>query len=116
MALAESAFLFLTCQRGAEAAIKQEIGREWRLMRFAFSRPGFLTFKLPPGHHLSADFEPPLGICSSVRIFARSDPFRRSRGSGEESLAGGQRAGARSTPCLAVAILRGQDSAASSLA
>ena len=40
-------FLFVTCQAGAEAAVKQELARDRPGFRFAYSRPGFLTFKLP---------------------------------------------------------------------
>lgn len=54
---AEPGFLFVTCQLGAEAAVKHEIARDWPALRFAYSRPGFLTFKLPPGHKLAEDFE-----------------------------------------------------------
>lgn len=43
-----SGFLYVTCQVGAEAALKNEMRRRWPAFRFAFSRPGFLTFKLPP--------------------------------------------------------------------
>jgi 23S rRNA (cytidine2498-2'-O)-methyltransferase len=53
----EPTFLFVTCQRGAEATVKHEIARDWPALRFAYSRPGFLTFKLPPGHGLAADFD-----------------------------------------------------------
>src|SRR5262245_16781425 len=42
-------FLFTTCQVGAESALKQELARVWPAFRFAYSRPGFLTFKLPAG-------------------------------------------------------------------
>lgn len=42
-------FLFTTCQVGAESALKQEMSRIWPDFRFAYSRPGFLTFKLPAG-------------------------------------------------------------------
>ncbi len=52
-----SPFLFLTCQIGAERAVKGEIARRWPAFRFAFSRPGFLTFKLPPKHGLADDFD-----------------------------------------------------------
>src|SRR5262249_14616804 len=44
-----SKFLFATCQVGAENALKREIARVWPEFRFAYSRPGFLTFKLPNG-------------------------------------------------------------------
>jgi 23S rRNA (cytidine2498-2'-O)-methyltransferase len=50
-------FLFVTCQVGAEKALKEELARHWPAFRLAFSRPGFLTFKLPDGHGLAADFD-----------------------------------------------------------
>jgi 23S rRNA (cytidine2498-2'-O)-methyltransferase len=50
-------FVFVTCQVGAEDALKAEIGKVWPDFRFSFSRPGFLTFKLPPEHRLVADFD-----------------------------------------------------------
>ena len=50
-------FLFVTCQIGAEPAVKAELARQWPGFRFAYSRPGFLTFKLPPGLRLLADFD-----------------------------------------------------------
>lgn len=52
------AFLFATCQVGAERALKAEFARSWPDFRFAFSRPGFLTFKLPSEHALADDFNP----------------------------------------------------------
>ncbi len=50
-------FIFVTCQIGAERAVKAEIGKRWSLFRFAFSLPGFLTFKLPEKLDLAADFD-----------------------------------------------------------
>ena len=50
-------FLFVTCQIGAERAVKGELARRWPGFRFAFSRPGFLTFKLPEEHGLAGDFD-----------------------------------------------------------
>ncbi len=38
-------FYFATCQAGAEKAVKAEVLAEHPLLRFAFSRPGFVTFK-----------------------------------------------------------------------
>jgi 23S rRNA (cytidine2498-2'-O)-methyltransferase len=38
-------FYFATCQVGAEKAVKSEITSEFPHLRFAFSRPGFITFK-----------------------------------------------------------------------
>ena len=46
MSTAVPQFLFMTCRAGAEAALKQEIARSEPTWRPAFSRPGFLTFKL----------------------------------------------------------------------
>jgi len=50
-------FIFVTCQIGAEPALKAELARKWPAFRFAFSRPGFLTFKLPTGAALADDFD-----------------------------------------------------------
>ncbi len=49
-------FIFVTCQVGAESAVKTEVARLWPAFRFAYSRPGFLTFKLPRDHLLPDDF------------------------------------------------------------
>jgi 23S rRNA (cytidine2498-2'-O)-methyltransferase len=40
-------FLFAAIQAGAERALKNEVAREHSELRFAFSRPGFVTFRLP---------------------------------------------------------------------
>lgn len=40
-------FVFVICQAGAEPALKAEITRRHRTFRFAYSRPGFVTFKVP---------------------------------------------------------------------
>lgn len=61
-------FLFVTCQVGAEATLKRELAKYRPSFRFAFSRPGFLTFKLPPNHRLTIDFD-------LKAIFARSHGF-----------------------------------------
>lgn len=42
-----SGFLFVVCQAGAEAALKNEVARKHPTFRFAFSRPGFVTFRVP---------------------------------------------------------------------
>lgn len=41
----EPRFYFSVCQAGAEKAVKTEISSEIPALRFAFSRPGFVTFK-----------------------------------------------------------------------
>ncbi len=61
-------FVLATCQRGAEAALKNEIAQLWPDWRFSFSRPGFLTFKLPAELLIAEDFE--LGS-----VFARAYGF-----------------------------------------
>ena len=40
-------FLFAATQAGAERSLKNEIAREYPQLRFAFSRPGFVTFRVP---------------------------------------------------------------------
>jgi 23S rRNA (cytidine2498-2'-O)-methyltransferase len=69
-------FVFATCQVGAEQALKHEVAREWPSLRFAFSRPGFLTFKIAPGKKLPDDFDAKL-------VFARAAGFCLGKASGE---------------------------------
>ncbi len=66
--MSDSQFLFATCQVGAEKAVKMELARAWPDFRFAYSRPGFLTFKLPPNHGLADDFD-------LRSVFARAHGF-----------------------------------------
>ncbi|HUQ51213.1 MAG TPA: SAM-dependent methyltransferase [Gammaproteobacteria bacterium] len=40
-------FLFAAVQAGAERALKNEVAREQPQLKFAFSRPGFVTFRVP---------------------------------------------------------------------
>ncbi len=61
-------FLYITCQIGAEPALKREIAARYPDFRFAYSRPGFLTFKLPADRALKADFR-------LESIFARAYGF-----------------------------------------
>lgn len=44
--LQETEFIYVCCQRGAEPVLKAELEREHPELRLAFSRPGFVTFKL----------------------------------------------------------------------
>ncbi len=39
-------FLFAACQPGSEAALKGDVARRDPTLRFAFSRPGFVTFRV----------------------------------------------------------------------
>ena len=68
-------FLFVTCQVGAEAAVKQELARGWPEFRFAYSRPGFLTFKLP-SNSPSDDFD-------LNSVFARAYGFTLGKAAGD---------------------------------
>lgn len=43
----DAAYLFVTCQRGAEKALKAELLVSQPEFRASFSRPGFVTFKVP---------------------------------------------------------------------
>jgi len=61
-------FLFVTCQVGAEKAVKGEVAQRWPDFRFAYSRPGFLTFKLPEQQFLTPDF-------NLASVFARAYGF-----------------------------------------
>jgi len=58
-------FVFMTCQIGAEQALKREVERAWPCLRFAFSRAGFLTFKISSDANLPRDFD-------SNLVFARA--------------------------------------------
>ncbi|MGQ9576318.1 MAG: SAM-dependent methyltransferase [Thermoguttaceae bacterium] len=71
-------FIFATCQVGAEGPLKREVARRWPAFRFAYSRPGFLTFKLPAEQALAPDFE--LGA-----VFARAHGFSLGRLPGNET-------------------------------
>jgi 23S rRNA (cytidine2498-2'-O)-methyltransferase len=76
-------FVFATCQLGAEAALKEEIARDAPALRFAYSRPGFLTFKRLDEFAASASasernvgrgkkVERPLSSALSSAVFARA--------------------------------------------
>jgi 23S rRNA (cytidine2498-2'-O)-methyltransferase len=70
-------FLFITCQIGAERAVKDEIARSWNDFRFAYSRPGFLTFKLPENHCLADSFD-------LHSVFARAYAFSLGKIQGQD--------------------------------
>jgi 23S rRNA (cytidine2498-2'-O)-methyltransferase len=70
-------FLFVTCQIGAEKAVKGEVARRRPEFRAAFARPGFLTFKLPEGVGLPGDFE-------LESVFARAWGFSLGKASGSD--------------------------------
>jgi 23S rRNA (cytidine2498-2'-O)-methyltransferase len=47
----------MICQAGAESALKFELAREWPELRLSFSRPGFVTCKLPDDNTIAEDFD-----------------------------------------------------------
>ncbi len=53
---ADRQFLFCTCQFGAEQACKAEVAQRYPFVTFAFSRPGFLTFKIVRTTNLTKSF------------------------------------------------------------
>ncbi len=61
----EFGFVFTACQVGAEKALKEEIARLKPELRFAFSKPGFLTFKNVGPEPLTLDWQ-------LESVFARS--------------------------------------------
>ena len=67
-------FSFVTCQVGAQQAVKGELARRWPDFPLAFSRPGFLTFKLPEDHRLPPEFALGGGICAGVGFLAGAGP------------------------------------------
>ena len=73
-------FLFATCQVGAEGAFKGEVARRWPEFHLAFSRPGFVTFKLPAEHDLRDDFQ-------LQSVFARTFGFSLGKATGENPAA-----------------------------
>ncbi len=75
-------FLFVVCQIGAESALKQELARRWPEFRLAFSRPGFVTFKLPPDNDWGDNVDLP-------SVFARTCGYSLGKVAGDnaESLA-----------------------------
>jgi len=52
MSTSDAQFVFMTCRPGAEGALKEEVARTDPNWRPAFSRPGFLTFKLRDTEHI----------------------------------------------------------------
>ena len=45
----EANFIFLTCKRESAPLLKDEMKHRFPEARFSYSRPSFLTYKLPGG-------------------------------------------------------------------
>jgi 23S rRNA (cytidine2498-2'-O)-methyltransferase len=52
-----SRFIYVCTQHGAEKICKTQLAQQWPALRFSFSRPGFLTFKLTDDLALERDFD-----------------------------------------------------------
>jgi 23S rRNA (cytidine2498-2'-O)-methyltransferase len=90
----EPGFIFITCQIGAEAAVKGELARNWPGLRFAYSRPGFLTFKFVGEHGCAATGTPQRAFptvpsppslndkCEIGSVFARAASFSLGKAAG----------------------------------
>jgi 23S rRNA (cytidine2498-2'-O)-methyltransferase len=79
MAADKSQFVFMTCRPGAEAVLKQEVARtdpEWRP---AFSRPGFVSFKLTDGKSLDDK-----DLAARQWVFARTHGISLDKVSGSD--------------------------------
>ncbi|MGC4001709.1 MAG: SAM-dependent methyltransferase [Pirellulales bacterium] len=51
-------FAFVVCQQGAEKVLKAEFARILPTWKFGFSRPGFVTFKVPADFAAADDWSP----------------------------------------------------------
>ncbi len=61
------AFSSITCQVGAESSREREVAERWPEFRFAYSRPGFLTFKPPAGTAIGGRLRHRVGVCARLR-------------------------------------------------
>ncbi len=73
--LATPSFLFTAVQAGSETALKQEVARRAPGLRFAFSRPGFVTFRIPDDAPRELEFR---------AAFARTWGFSLGKASGRD--------------------------------
>ena len=71
-------FIFVCCQHGSEKALKSEISEAHPGLNFAFSRPGFLTFKLTPEAALPLKF-------SLTSTFARTSGWSFGKATGDDA-------------------------------
>jgi 23S rRNA (cytidine2498-2'-O)-methyltransferase len=78
--LAAPSFIYVCCQQGVESVVKAEIAANHPGLAFAFSRPGFVTFKL------AADLKLPLKYSLSS-TFVRSTGWSSGRSQGDDGQA-----------------------------
>ncbi|MGI6400556.1 MAG: SAM-dependent methyltransferase [Thermoguttaceae bacterium] len=67
---APAQYVFLTCQRGAESALRREMERRRPDYRFSYSRPGFATWRRPSSESLEKRLA--FDASSLQLVFARS--------------------------------------------
>ena len=104
-------FLFAVTQAGAERPLKNEIARDHPTLRFAFSRPGFVTFRAARRRRGGRGATARLRVRTHLGLFARQGAWRRRRGARARGLAsrGGtvaERRVARAPPPARVAARR----------
>ena len=73
-------FIYVCCQQGVESVIKAEVAQQHPGLSFAFSRPGFVTFKL------SSDQKLPLKF-ALASTFARTSGWSVGRADGDDGAA-----------------------------
>jgi 23S rRNA (cytidine2498-2'-O)-methyltransferase len=79
MSQVPSQFVFMTCRPGAETALKQEVARTEPEWRPAFSRPGFLTFKVTSEEPLDEAL-----LAARSWVLARTHGISLGKATGEE--------------------------------
>ena len=52
-----SSYIMTSCEAGEEKALKTEVAKNHPSLRLAFSRPGYVTFKLPPTNAAATESE-----------------------------------------------------------
>jgi len=73
-------FIYVCCQQGVESVVKTEIAQQHPGLSFAFSRPGFVTFKLSPDAKLPLKF-------ALASTFARASGWSVGRADGDDGAA-----------------------------
>lgn len=61
-------FVFVSCQVGAEKALKQDLGKHHPQLVFAFSRPGFVTFKVDGSIALDQPLKSPFARAFGISL------------------------------------------------
>ena len=78
--LSPTSFIYVCCQQGVESVVKTELSKQHPGLSFAFSRPGFVTFKLSPDAKLPLKF-------ALASTFARTSGWSIGRADGDDGAA-----------------------------